>query len=78
MSYPLDLDEMAETKLVQEIERRKKARAAGLCDYCGRAPDTSTCKFPDRHRATEKPKEICPECGQIYYSQGPHIVCACK
>lgn len=50
MSYPLDLDEMSEEKLEGELKRRKDLRETGLCDYCGRKPETSTCKFSDRHR----------------------------
>lgn len=57
MSYPKDLDEMDEIKLADEVERRRQTRAAGLCDYCGRKPDTDPCKFPDRHRAAGGPND---------------------
>lgn len=51
MGYRLDLDEMDEAKLIEELERRKTSRAAGLCDYCGRAIlSAPPCKFPDRHK----------------------------
>ena len=50
MSYRLDLDEMSEEKLLEELNRRQKLRQAGLCDYCGREPGTTSCKFPERHK----------------------------
>lgn len=49
MSYPVDLDEMDEKTLIKEIARREHKRLQGLCDYCGRAPSTPACKFPERH-----------------------------
>lgn len=49
MSYPTDLDEMPETTLLAELERRATLRSRGLCDYCGTGPDTAPCKFPGRH-----------------------------
>jgi hypothetical protein len=57
MSYRLDLDEYPEKTLREELRNRKKARRKGLCDYCGRAPDTTPCKFPERHKEQPKPKE---------------------
>ena len=58
MSYSLDLDEYPEKKLREELRNRRRARRKGLCDYCGRAPDTTPCKFPERHHA--KPKKRMP------------------
>lgn len=43
------LDEVEESDLREEINLRVKRRRNGLCDYCGRKPTTSTCKFPERH-----------------------------
>ena len=51
MSYPTSLDEYAEQFLRGELALREARRAAGLCDYCNRAPDTKPCRFPDRHRS---------------------------
>ncbi len=50
MGYPLDLDEYDEQRLAGELELRQGRRSQGLCDYCGREPDTNPCKFPERHR----------------------------
>lgn len=55
MSYRLDIDEMTETTLAEELGRRLEMQAAGLCDYCGRAPTTEPCKFPERHAASGTP-----------------------
>lgn len=49
MGYPRSLDEITDRELTQEIERRKKLRAAGKCDYCERDNSTDPCKFPERH-----------------------------
>ena len=49
MSYPLDLDEIPEEKLIEELARRCHARIKGLCDYCGREPSTPPCKLLERH-----------------------------
>ena len=50
MSYPLDLDEMDEAKILDELVLRSERRLRRLCDYCGRDPNqTVSCKFPDRH-----------------------------
>jgi hypothetical protein len=57
LSYPLDLDEVPEDQLRAEVERRRQLRIAGLCDYCGRDPNTPTCKFPHRHRRPTRPVE---------------------
>jgi len=54
MGYSRDLDEYAEHRLLGEILRRAKLRKQGLCDYCERTPDTKPCKFPGRHRSTNK------------------------
>jgi len=50
MSYRLGLDEYTELTLTEELYRRAKARAEGVCDYCGRPPSKSPCKFPERHK----------------------------
>jgi hypothetical protein len=54
VSYPRDLDEVHEDQLREELERRRAARIAGVCDYCGRHPDTPECKFPSRHRPPKR------------------------
>ena len=54
MSYSRDLDEYADVELVGEIERRKTARAQGLCDYCNRPVREESCRFPLRHRPAAK------------------------
>ena len=51
MSYPRDLDEYQEHELEAEIMRRRKARAEGVCDYCLRSPEASSCMYPKRHYA---------------------------
>jgi hypothetical protein len=50
MSYHRDLEELEESELRKELERRQTSRDLGLCDYCGRDGDTPPCKFPERHR----------------------------
>jgi len=50
MSYPMDLDEYDEKRLEGELKRRRRLRAAGLCDYCERPGDTPTCKERERHK----------------------------
>ena len=52
MGYPKGLDEYDEDELRQELHRRQQAQIAGICDYCGRRPATSSCRFPERHRRT--------------------------
>lgn len=49
MSYAMTLDEVEESDLVAELNRRLELRDRGLCDYCGRRPVAPTCKFPKRH-----------------------------
>ena len=54
MPYLRDLDEYREDELSAEIRRRAFARSKGLCDYCGRAPNTEMCKVGwQRHRHDE-------------------------
>lgn len=50
MSFPLDLDEIPEERLIAELERRRQLQADGKCDYCERDPNSVPCKFPSRHR----------------------------
>ncbi len=57
MSLLRDLDEYVENALVAEINRRIWARERGVCDYCGRTPETVVCKFPERHAAPAKQKK---------------------
>lgn len=54
MSYYRDLDEYTTTELREELRRRAVAGRAGVCDYCGRTPDTRPCKFPERHSAQQE------------------------
>jgi hypothetical protein len=49
MSYPLNLDEYGEDRILLELTRRAKERARGVCDYCARPPSVQACKFPRRH-----------------------------
>lgn len=49
MGYPSNLDDIPETQLYEEIQRRKSARAQGVCDYCHRFPSAHVCGYPDRH-----------------------------
>lgn len=44
-----DIDELAEASLKLELKTRKRKRRSGVCDYCGRRPETATCKYPSRH-----------------------------
>lgn len=50
MSYPKDLDEYTTDELRAELSRRANVLAEGNCDYCGRAGDSSPCRFPERHQ----------------------------
>jgi hypothetical protein len=50
VSYPRDLDEIPETTLRAELERRRLCRESGICDYCNRRPELVACKFPERHQ----------------------------
>lgn len=50
-----NLDDAYEQDLQAEILRRQQARWAGLCDYCGRSPDTDPCRFPGRHNPPVSP-----------------------
>lgn len=65
MSYPRDLDETPEEELRAEVERRRAARMADLCDYCGRHYNTPPCKFPLRHRRAEQSPPVVPD-GQLH------------
>lgn len=49
MGYPRHLDEYTDTELKSELDRRDRARTKGVCDYCGRDPETEPCKFRLRH-----------------------------
>lgn len=49
MGFMLDLDECTDRDLRDELRRRRALRVEGKCDYCGRSPNTSACKFPERH-----------------------------
>lgn len=64
MSYPQDLDEMDEKRLLGELARRRHNRSCGCCDYCGRPFATAPCKFPERHQrcgAVSKSGEVCTQ-----------------
>jgi hypothetical protein len=54
MSYPRNLDEIAEERLREELARREQARDNGLCDYCGRPGTSDSCQFPERHNKADK------------------------
>lgn len=55
MSYPLDLDEISDEKLLAEVQRRAALRMKGLCTYCERPGDTRPCKLPERHEEATRP-----------------------
>lgn len=57
MGYPRDIDDMSEKELTDELARRKRIQAAGLCDYCGSHPSKPACKYPERHHLTAPKKE---------------------
>ena len=64
MSYPMDLDEYSEDRLLGEMESRMRMRHRGVCDYCARRPTTPSCKFPERHNDPRiKESEPCSSCG---------------
>ena len=46
----MGLDEYTERILINELVKRKEKREKGLCDYCGRDPESSSCRFPKRHK----------------------------
>ncbi len=50
MSYPMDLDQYSEAALKDELERRRKLRADGRCDYCGQPTTLPPCRFRARHQ----------------------------
>ena len=55
MGYPRDLDDYTEEELNAELARRQASRRRGLCDYCGRVPQsTEACSKPERHRAVQQ------------------------
>lgn len=54
MSYFIELDEYSDKRLRDELERRERVRSRGRCDYCLRLPDTSPCKFQDRHAMAQR------------------------
>lgn len=50
----MGLDEYPEADLLVELERRKRLRRRGMCDYCRRpikidGKRTEPCRFPGRH-----------------------------
>ncbi len=49
MSYPRDIDEIPGAELTAELDRRLDQRNKGLCDYCGRTPETEPCLYYERH-----------------------------
>jgi hypothetical protein len=49
----VSIHELREAELLSELLLRAGRRAHGLCDYCGRTPDTDLCQFPDRHEGRE-------------------------
>lgn len=57
MMYPKDLDEYTQHELERELERRRRLRAEGFCDYCLRRSHLPSCKFPDRHRYKKGAKD---------------------
>lgn len=49
MGYPRDLQDYEDHELVRELERRVSVRRQKLCDYCGRSPEETPCRYPNRH-----------------------------
>jgi hypothetical protein len=50
MSYMKDIDEYDEDELLTELRLRAERRTRGVCDYCGRPPESPPCKERKRHR----------------------------
>jgi len=71
MSYPLDLDEYSEARLIAELTHRATLRAEGVCDYCGRNSNLPACRFPERHNlATRQSVEnYRPFSGDVEFQQ---------
>lgn len=61
MSYPRDLEDFGEGELQQELLRRFEARKAGICDYCGRGSETTSCRYSLRHSPPTGDKTPLPE-----------------
>jgi hypothetical protein len=58
MSYPIDLDDRDEEKLLEELLRRAALRGEGKCDYCSRELGSKpSCKHPERHATPNSIKE---------------------
>lgn len=52
MSYPQDLEDYRDDELEQELGRRRRANASGICSYCGRRGDVlPMCKNKAAHEA---------------------------
>lgn len=58
MTHPVELNEADEMQLVAELRARRRARVAGLCDYCGRRADEEPCAWPLRHRGDVDPGRL--------------------
>jgi hypothetical protein len=50
VSYPKDLEDYTDQQLLEEILRRAKLRADGVCDYCGSPATKPTCAHVYRHK----------------------------
>lgn len=51
MGYPRMLDDYTDEELRAELDRRRRAREIGLCDYCSRSWGSPPCRYPTRHKA---------------------------
>lgn len=45
----LFLNEFSEQEIYKELDRRRRAREGGVCDYCGGGRASLVCRFPERH-----------------------------
>lgn len=62
----VELEEMGEERIKMELAQRERSRAAGRCDFCGRAPSSPACKFPRRHKdpRIRTPEQLAPRRGE--------------
>lgn len=70
MDLPMfkDLDEYTLEEIEQEVIRRVLCQVNSKCDYCGRAFDTTPCKFKERHTYSPRLSEIKTRTMDLYES----------
>lgn len=68
MTYSAVLDEIATADLMGELSHRRKLHATATCDYCGRKPVESPCRFGRRHIGVDNAgPEIVVLCGSTRF-----------